>query len=73
MRTRTREKYMALKIDSQKAYDRLRWEFIEETLNDIGFPKKMIKLIMACFTSSSVQVVWNGEVSCKFYPLRWIR
>lgn len=30
--------FMALKIDLEKAYDRLRWSFIRETLELVGFP-----------------------------------
>nr|KYP53454.1 Retrovirus-related Pol polyprotein LINE-1 [Cajanus cajan] len=31
--------WMAIKIDLEKAYDRLKWKFIKDTLEDIGLPK----------------------------------
>jgi Reverse transcriptase (RNA-dependent DNA polymerase) len=37
--------YMAIKVDLEKAYDRLRWTFIRETLEDIGLPSNLINLI----------------------------
>lgn len=32
--------WMAIKIDLEKAYDKLKWSFIKDTLIDIGIPKK---------------------------------
>nr|KYP61436.1 Putative ribonuclease H protein At1g65750 family [Cajanus cajan] len=37
--------WMAIKIDLEKAYDRLNWDFIRETLSNIGLLQKMIELI----------------------------
>lgn len=48
---------MALKIDLKKAYDRLRWSFIRETLELASFPKTMIKLVMDCITNAKFQVL----------------
>ena len=65
--------WMAIKINLEKAFDRLRWEFIEDTLLDIGLPQTMINLIMQRLTSSSMQVLWNGKPSSTFKPQRGIR
>ena len=37
--------YMAIKVDLEKAYDRLKWEFIKNTLEDIRLPLDMINII----------------------------
>nr|KYP63874.1 Retrovirus-related Pol polyprotein LINE-1 [Cajanus cajan]KYP63887.1 Retrovirus-related Pol polyprotein LINE-1 [Cajanus cajan] len=37
--------WMAIKIDLEKAYDRLSWNFIKETLLDIGFPYNFVELV----------------------------
>ena len=29
--------WMAIKIDLEKVYDRLKWSFVKENLEDIGF------------------------------------
>lgn len=42
---------MTIKVDLEKAFDRLKWSFIEETLKDVGFPEATINLIMHCITS----------------------
>jgi hypothetical protein len=33
---------MIFKIDFEKAYDRVRWDFLEEVLHGKGFPKKWV-------------------------------
>ena len=49
-----------IKVDLEKAYDRLRWSFIEDTLRDVGIPKFLYKVIMQCISSYSMIVLWNG-------------
>lgn len=62
MKTKQGKKgFMAIKIDFEKAYDRLKWNFIQETLLKIRFPQLLISIIMECITTSSMQVLWNGE------------
>lgn len=34
--------WMALKVDLEKAYDKIRWEFLEDTMVDAGFPSSLI-------------------------------
>nr|KYP72147.1 LINE-1 reverse transcriptase isogeny [Cajanus cajan] len=65
--------WMAIKIDLEKAYDRLNWTFIKETLTMIGIPLNLVELIWHCISSSSMQVLWNGETLPEFKPTRGIR
>lgn len=37
--------WMAIKIDLEKAYDRLSRSFIKDTLEDIGLPNHLINII----------------------------
>ncbi|XP_074318689.1 uncharacterized protein LOC141655512 [Silene latifolia] len=46
---------MALKADMSKAYDWMKWNFIEATLFKMGFPKKVIDLIMKCISTVSMK------------------
>ena len=50
--------YMVIKIDFEKAYDRLRWDFIRDTLHQMNLPILLINVIMECITTSSLQVLW---------------
>lgn len=59
---RGKKNIMAIKVDLEKAYNRIRQEFIQETLIMAGLPKLLIGLIMHV-TTTSMQVLWNGEAS----------
>ena len=53
MRKKTGKKgWMAIKVDLEKAFDKLRWDFIEDTLRDVGLPSSLVTLIMRSITSS---------------------
>src|SRR4051812_3450661 len=74
MRTKTgKTGYMAIKIDLEKAYDRISWNFLQETLLQASLPTKLVDLIMHCVTSSSTQILWNGELTEPFRPTRGLR
>ncbi|PNX98271.1 RNA-directed DNA polymerase, partial [Trifolium pratense] len=65
--------YMAVKVDLEKAYDRLRWEFVIDTLKDVGFSGAFTNLIYHCISSVDMQVLFNGGQSSKFTPSQGIR
>lgn len=68
-----KKKWMALKIDLEKAYDRVSWDFIEDTLEDASVPYRLARVIMSCILSSSMQISWNGVLSEQFKPTRGVR
>ncbi|XP_039057386.1 uncharacterized protein LOC120200684 [Hibiscus syriacus] len=70
---KTKQGWMAIKVDLEKAFDCLQWEFIQDSLTEAGFPPCTIRLIMHCITSTSMQIQWNGEKSSAFQPERGIR
>lgn len=51
--------FMALKIDLEKAYDRIKWEFVHESLLDIGLPDSCIHLCFEYIFSPFMQILWN--------------
>lgn len=65
--------WIAIKVDLEKAFDRRRWDFINDTLLDAGIPQQMTALIMQCISSSSMQILWNGQPSSPFLPHHGIR
>ncbi|KAL0005698.1 hypothetical protein SO802_013259 [Lithocarpus litseifolius] len=65
--------YMAIKIDLEKAYDRIEWSFIREMLNLFNFSENLIKLIMSCVTSVSTSLLFNGGSLDPFLPSGGIR
>lgn len=60
-RKQGRTGWMLLKLDLEKAYDRIRWDFLEDTLITTGLPEQWIRWIMQCVTGPSMSVLWNGE------------
>lgn len=64
---------MVLKIDLEKAYDRLEWGFIRDTLDKAGFSSIWCRHIMNCVESSRMAILWNGEPMEWFRPTRGIR
>lgn len=64
---------MLIKVDLEKAYDRLSRDFIHETLREAGIPSELIHLIMNCISSVTMQVLWNGECTDYFSTSRGIR
>lgn len=53
--------WMAIKIDLEKVYDRLSWQFIEDTLICSNFPGKLINITMDMISSTSLRGLWNGH------------
>lgn len=65
--------YMALKIDFEKAYDRLKWAFIRDTLLQMNLSLLLVEVIMKCVRTARLKVLWNGEPSSSFAPSRGVR
>lgn len=60
--------FMVMKIDLEKAYDRLEWSFIKMVLKHFGFPESMINLIMSYVSSSTTALLFNGSKLDPFQP-----
>nr|GEY36281.1 RNA-directed DNA polymerase, eukaryota, reverse transcriptase zinc-binding domain protein [Tanacetum cinerariifolium] len=54
-------KRCAIKIDLQKAYDTVNWNFLEAILINFGFHKRMVEWIMVCVKSAGFLICINGE------------
>lgn len=65
--------YMAVKLDLEKAYDRLKWSFIHRVLQAFHFPPKLSRIIMGCVTSTSTSILANGGTLESFKRTRGIR
>ena len=68
-----KEWYMAIKINLEKAYDKMEWSFIRATLMRINLPQDLIKLIMSCVTSVSTSILFNRGTLESFHPSKGIR
>ena len=70
---RGKEGFMVVKIDLEKAFDRLEWSFIRMVLTHFGFPENIIRLILSCVSTTSTSLLFNGNKLQSFCPLRGIR
>ena len=75
MHTRMKGKkgFMAIKLDMSKVYDRVEWDFLEETMRRMGFAPRWIQLIMMCVTTVKYSILVNGEPCGNIQPSRGLR
>ena len=64
---------LILKLDLEKAYDRLEWSFIREVLTFFKFPPSFVDLVLECVTTSSFSILVNGGQLENFKSSRGIR
>lgn len=69
----TGSKRCAFKIDIQKAYDTVNWDFLHEILKRFGFHPCMVHWIMMCVTTTSYTININGEHQGFFRGMRGLR
>jgi len=61
---------LCMKVDFEKAYDSVRWEFLYDMLHRLGFQSKWIR---GCMESSTVSVLVNGSPTEEFKPSTGLR
>ena len=64
---------MILNLDLNKAYDRVRWEFIRKVLNVVGIPATWIHIIMECVSTVTYSVLVNREPTGMITPTAGLR
>jgi len=64
---------LCLKVDYEKTYDSVRWKFLLDMLQRLGFHNKWIKWVKRCLESASVSVSVNGNPTEEFKPSRGLR
>ncbi|XP_060965141.1 uncharacterized protein LOC133034132 [Cannabis sativa] len=65
--------WAGLKLDMEKAFDRVEWDFLLAILRKFNFPAKFINLIHQCISSVTIRFNINGQVSDPILPSRGIR
>nr|GEZ78005.1 cysteine-rich receptor-like protein kinase [Tanacetum cinerariifolium] len=57
---------MIFKVDFEKAYDSIRWDYLDDVLNKIGFGSKWRNWIHNCLNSSKGSILVNGSPTGEF-------
>ena len=66
-------KGFVVKLDIEKAFDKINWTFIDFMLLKKGFPQNWGQWISACITSVQYSILINGRPRGKIKPTRGIR
>lgn len=66
-------KFMAIKTDISKAYDRVEWNFIQAVITKMSFDQHWIKLTMECISSVQYKILLNGYPKGQIIPHRGLR
>lgn len=61
---------MVLRIDMEKAYDRIEWSFLFEVLKCFGFSEGWIQLIWQCVSTMTYSLLLNESTFNLFSPQR---
>jgi hypothetical protein len=64
---------MLLKLDFEKAYDRVNWQFLREVLIRKGFDAAFVHRMMQLVSDGQTAIAINGEVGPYFRNKRGVR
>lgn len=70
---RNGEEVVLIKLDFHKAYDNLSWDYLDWTLEAMGFPFKWRKWMSACIQSASLSVLVNDSPTKPFILERGLK
>ncbi|GJU78052.1 RNA-directed DNA polymerase, eukaryota [Tanacetum coccineum] len=70
---RKKSKLMVFKIDFEKAFDTISWDFLLQVMHFMGFSESWIKWILGCLHSASSSILINGSPTREFNIHRGLR
>ncbi|XP_016195831.1 uncharacterized protein LOC107636871 [Arachis ipaensis] len=65
-----KKKSAIIKLDFQKAYDRVKWKFVDIVLQKMGFGQRWRGWIKECVCTASMSLLINGSPS-KSFKMEW--
>ncbi|KAJ9548459.1 hypothetical protein OSB04_021002 [Centaurea solstitialis] len=70
---RSKQQMLLFKIDLEKAFDSLNWEFLDKIMEKLNFGTKWRRWIRNCLSSARISVLINGSASGEFSMQRGVR
>ncbi|GJX32886.1 putative RNA-directed DNA polymerase [Tanacetum coccineum] len=71
--TKHKERFFLLKVDFEKAFDSIDWNFLDHTMMQMGFSQKWRTWIKGCLNSAYASVLVNGSPTKEFKIERGLR
>ena len=71
--TGKRKGFLGIKLDFQKAYDKMEWNFLLVVLRAFRFSNSFINLIHQCLSTVEFTLLLNGGLGPSFSPSRGLR
>lgn len=68
-----KNKFMAVKLDIAKAFDKVEWRFVDAVMEKMGFCERWRRWIMTCITTVTYSVLINGKQTRTIKPRRGLR
>ena len=68
-----KESGIVCKLDIEKAYDHLSWEFLIQVLDKMGFEKRWVSWVKWCISMASFSILVNGSPAGFFQNSRGLR
>ena len=65
--------WMTIRVDLKKVYNCLDWDFLANTLKEVGVLEKFRSLIMAYVALCSTRIIWSGSLFETFNLSRGVR
>lgn len=69
-KTESKESFMSIKLDMNKAFDWVEWGFVKGVMEKMGFDRKWVNLIMQYISSVSYSVIISGKAYGNITPSR---
>lgn len=64
---------MAIKVDMNKVYDLVEWEFLKEIMLKLGFNALWVNMVMSLVSSTSFSFIMNGVPTGFVKPSKGLR
>ncbi|XP_071688703.1 uncharacterized protein [Rutidosis leptorrhynchoides] len=70
---KSKAKCLIFKVDFEKAFDSLSWDFLMEVMGFMGFGLKWRQWILSCLKSATISILVNGSPTSEFNLGRGVR
>ncbi|GKA71395.1 RNA-directed DNA polymerase, eukaryota, partial [Tanacetum coccineum] len=71
--SKTKKELLIFKVDFEKAFDSIRWDFLDLVMDKLGFGSKWRVWIQGCLSNARASVLVNGSPTEEFEMFRGLR